>query len=176
MFKNDQSRPGGGVFVAHGKAKQGDYTNIAEGTIILNGMSSDEESEGEDQEVEASLPARLTNNSSRSSIEHVSITSLSMPPPPMHQRQRHDNISVPMSAAPNYAPPLPPQMVNFAPLGGHIPNVNPSLNQPVPNVPDVHVLNVLDVPPQAPHMLEQFAVADNGYLEGLPGQMFDWRQ
>ena len=80
---------------------------------------------------------------------------------------------MPMPAAHNYIPP-PTQMVNFAPLGGQIPNVNPSLNQPVPNVPNVHVLNVLDVPPQAPHMLEQFAAADTGYLEGLPGQMFNW--
>jgi hypothetical protein len=38
---------------------------------------------------------------------------------------------------------------------------------------NVQVMNVLDVP-QAHNTLEQFALADNGFLEGIPGGMFDW--
>lgn len=38
---------------------------------------------------------------------------------------------------------------------------------------NVQVLNVLDGP-QASGMLEQFAMADVGLLEGIPGGMFDW--
>jgi hypothetical protein len=37
----------------------------------------------------------------------------------------------------------------------------------------VQVMNVLDVP-QASGTLEQFAMADTGFLEGIPGGMFDW--
>jgi hypothetical protein len=37
----------------------------------------------------------------------------------------------------------------------------------------VQILNVLDVP-QASNTLEQFAMADVGLLEGIPGGMFDW--
>ncbi|KAG9318550.1 hypothetical protein JVU11DRAFT_642 [Chiua virens] len=45
-YKKDPSRPGGGVFVAHGEARQGDYEGIPQGTVIT---SSDEESEGKDR-------------------------------------------------------------------------------------------------------------------------------
>jgi hypothetical protein len=38
---------------------------------------------------------------------------------------------------------------------------------------NVQVMNVLDVP-QASNTLEQFAMADTGFLEGIPGGMFDW--
>ncbi|KAH0830630.1 hypothetical protein J3R83DRAFT_2085 [Lanmaoa asiatica] len=44
-YKKDPSRPGGGIFVAHGEARQGDYEGIPQGTIIT---SSDEESDGID--------------------------------------------------------------------------------------------------------------------------------
>jgi len=44
-FKKDTSRPGGGVFIAHGKAKEADYTDIVEGTVVIPG-SDEEESEG----------------------------------------------------------------------------------------------------------------------------------
>lgn len=42
-YKKDPSRLGGGVFVAHGEARQGDYEGVPQGTIIT---SSDEETEG----------------------------------------------------------------------------------------------------------------------------------
>lgn len=44
-YKKDPSRPGGGVFIAHGDARQGDYEGIPQGSIIT---SSDEESDGKD--------------------------------------------------------------------------------------------------------------------------------
>ena len=54
------------------------------------------------------------------------------------------------------------------------PNVNPALNNVANQTPgNVQVLNVLDVP-QASNTLEQFAMADVGLLEGIPGGMFDW--
>lgn len=42
-YKKDLSRPGGGVFIAHGEARQGDYEGVPQGTVIT---SSDEESDG----------------------------------------------------------------------------------------------------------------------------------
>lgn len=52
--------------------------------------------------------------------------------------------------------------------------MNPALNGVTSETPSsVHVLNVLDVP-QASNTLEQFAMADVGFLEGIPGGMFDW--
>lgn len=65
-------------------------------------------------------------------------------------------------------------MVNFTPLS-NLPNVNPSLNGALGPQQQVQVMNVLDEP--AAHTnLEQFAVTDNGLLEGIPGSMFDWDQ
>lgn len=42
-YKKDPSRPGGGVFIAHGEARQGDYEAMPQGAIIT---SSNEESDG----------------------------------------------------------------------------------------------------------------------------------
>ncbi len=68
-------------------------------------------------------------------------------------------------------------MVNFAPLGSNFTNVNPSLNDGMVTGHDVQVLNVLDMPmSHVPNALEQYAVADSGLLEGIPGSMFDWRE
>jgi hypothetical protein len=69
-------------------------------------------------------------------------------------------------------------MVNITPLGGDreesFPNMNPAMNSVIASAPgNVQVMNVLDEP-QASNTLEQFAMADNGFLEGIPGGMFDW--
>lgn len=39
-YKKDPSRPGGGVFIAHGEAREGNYEGIPQGQVIT---SSDEE-------------------------------------------------------------------------------------------------------------------------------------
>lgn len=73
-------------------------------------------------------------------------------------------------------------MVTITPLpsargdGASFPNMNPALNSVMSDTSSsVQVLNVLDVP-QASNTLEQFAMADVGLLEGIPGGMFDWGQ
>jgi hypothetical protein len=72
-------------------------------------------------------------------------------------------------------------LVNITPLGGdrageRFLNVNPALNSAMATAPgNVQVMNVLDVP-QASNTLEQLAMADVGFLEGIPGGMFDWGQ
>jgi len=71
-------------------------------------------------------------------------------------------------------------MVNYTPLGsssenvGEVPavlNVNPALNNGTGN--NVQVMNLLDGAP-APGSLEQLAMVNNSWLEGIPGGMFDW--
>ncbi|KAH7926634.1 hypothetical protein BV22DRAFT_1008512 [Leucogyrophana mollusca] len=128
-YKKDPSRPGGGVFVAHGEARTGDYEGIAPGTIIT---SSDDESEG------------LSDPRNRRGSSLVTIT------------------------------PLPSAPARSGSVG--FPNMNPALNNVTGQTPgNVQVLNVLDVP-QASNTLQQFAMADVGLLEGIPGGMFDWGQ
>jgi hypothetical protein len=77
------------------------------------------------------------------------------------------------------AGPSSSSMVNITPLGGDraersFPNMNPAMNNVMAAAPgNVQVMNVLDEP-QASNTLEQFAMADTGFLEGIPGGMFDW--
>ncbi|GJE90761.1 GAL4 and fungal-specific transcription factor domain-containing protein [Phanerochaete sordida] len=80
------------------------------------------------------------------------------------------------------------QMVNYAPLvGANYPNVNPAMNNgfaggaqgaggpAAPAIPPGHVqvINLLDQAPGA-NALEQLALADTGFLEGMPATIFDW--
>ncbi|KAI9510216.1 fungal-specific transcription factor domain-containing protein [Russula earlei] len=52
-------------------------------------------------------------------------------------------------------------------------NVNPMLNEECENV---QVVNVLDSGLASTRALEQLALADNNWLDGIPGGMFDWGQ
>lgn len=59
--------------------------------------------------------------------------------------------------------------------GGRDVNVNPVLNEGgMPECGNVHVMNVLDSAPASTRALEQLALADNNWLDGIPGGMFDW--
>lgn len=68
-------------------------------------------------------------------------------------------------------------LVNFTPLNsgrGGYGNVNPALNMPGQSgLGNVQLMNVLDGP-QGDTTLAEFAMADTGFLEGIPGGMFDW--
>jgi hypothetical protein len=67
-------------------------------------------------------------------------------------------------------------LVNFTPLArrsGNYANVNPAMNMQGQAHGIVQVMNVLDGP-QSGNTLQEFALADNGLLEGIPGAMFDW--
>lgn len=70
-------------------------------------------------------------------------------------------------------------MVNLTPLmagrGGPNSNVNPAMNAAPAQPGQVQIMNMLDVP-QASASLDQFAMTDSNFLEGMPGQMFDWGQ
>ncbi|KAH8117444.1 fungal-specific transcription factor domain-containing protein [Phellopilus nigrolimitatus] len=177
-YEKDPSRPGGGVFIAHGKAREGDYRELPEGTVIINPGMSDEESEGEElaevsfaHPTNDSAPSSSFRNRADSGLHSASRAYHSVSPDASNVAVRHAfNTHFPSGIASS--------MVNFVPLAGtgngdNFANVNPSLNSA--GSTDVRVMNVLDVNPQ-PSMLEQMHVADSGFLEGIPGGMFDWPQ
>jgi len=141
------------VFVALGPARKVNFEGVAEGTII----------DGSDEETEGEAPA--TRMFSPTNDRTFPLSSPAFPPP------------LPRSARRKAAASRPAPMVQFTPLrreGESISNVNPAMNtSSTPGI--IQVMNVLDVP-QAHNTLEQFALADNGYLEGIPGGMFDWSE
>ncbi|KAI0306625.1 fungal-specific transcription factor domain-containing protein [Multifurca ochricompacta] len=139
-YEKDPSRPGGGVFVAHGKVK-GAYPEVAPGMIIES--HSDEEDEGEVTSM-LSEEDRLTQGA-----DGV----------PLAEAQDHEDETRPGTT----------QDANA--------NVNPVLNVGgMPGSENVHVMNLLDSAPASTRALEQFALADNNWLDGIPGGMFDWGQ
>lgn len=180
-YKKDPSRPGGGVFIAHGEARDRDYKDLPAGTIINS--SSDEESEGE---ATTTVHASTTTHNDRASMFSPSAFA---PPLPADDRSSYRGMTSAMRTPVNAgggggggarssagSGSGSTSLVNFTPLGGGrgntYPNVNPAMN--TASVPgNVQVMNVLDVP-QASDTLQQFAMADTGFLEGIPGGMFDW--
>ncbi|THH09362.1 hypothetical protein EW145_g2079 [Phellinidium pouzarii] len=183
-YKNDPSRPGGGVFIAHGKAKNRDFRELPEGTVIQS--VSDEESEGEELAAEVSF-VRPANDSASSLYSHPGIGS------GPHSAPRAYDAVPPGAFAPgagagagaadvavdgNFSGMHSSSMVNYVPLGcagagNNFANVNPALN--ATGSSDVRVVNVLE-PDPPPNMLEHMQVVDSGFLEGIPGGMFDWPQ
>ncbi|GLB34697.1 putative fungal specific transcription factor [Lyophyllum shimeji] len=129
-YKKDPTRPGGGVFIAHGQAaKEGDFKDLPEG-VVISGTSD----AGSD----------LAN-----------------------QQAQQGGVASPASP-----------MVNFTPIGrkqGSHPNVNPAMNMQGQQQGNVQLLNVLDGP-HGTNTLQEFASMDTGFLEGIPGGMFDWGQ
>lgn len=80
------------------------------------------------------------------------------------------------TAQPRQTPQQPTaSMVNFTPLnkpGDSYGNLNPAMN--VQGQGNVQVMNVLDGSQGV--NLAEYEMSDNGFLEGLPGSMFDWRK
>ncbi|KAG5635471.1 hypothetical protein H0H81_011112 [Sphagnurus paluster] len=198
-YKKDPTRPGGGVFIAHGQsAKDGNFKDIPAGVII---SSSDPDAEA--AEVGSTLPATSSSTvaapalTDRDRASLLSTSSSFAPPlpgdidtspspssiPPMHRNlamssaMRSTANQQQQQGSPAVATPTPPPLVNFTPIGrrqGSYSNVNPAMNQGQPQG-NVQVMNVLDGP-QGGNMLQEFAMTDNGFLEGIPGGMFDWGQ
>lgn len=191
-YKKDPTRPGGGVFVAHGKvAREGDFSGVPSGVVISSNSSDSGSETGEaalgpfkssvNDRNRASLPPTssfappLPNNQSRSP------QSPSLLPP------AHRGIGVASSIRSTANMQSPSQnnkgvvasssIVQFTPIGGRrsgsYSNVNPTLNMQVQQPGNVQVMNVLDVP-QGGNTIQEFALADTGFLEGIPGGMFDW--
>ncbi|KAF8077696.1 fungal-specific transcription factor domain-containing protein [Lyophyllum atratum] len=196
-YRKDPTRPGSGVFIAHGQtAKDGTFKDIPAG-VIINSSSDSGSDLGETTPapaVSSSLSAAAAlNDRDRASL--LSTSSSFAPPlpndinasspspssiPPMH---RNLSMSSAMRSTVNQqqqqgvSSPTSP-LVNFTPIGrrqGSYTNVNPAMNMQVLPQGNVQLMNVLDGPVGG-NTLQEFAITDNGFLEGIPGGMFDWGQ
>lgn len=125
-YKKDSSWPGGGVFVAHGKAK-GTFTGVGPGVIIESHSDDDEDGAPPAGAHDVERGAQTSSGRDGDVITNVNV------------------------------------------------NVNPVLNQGgMSECENVHVMNVLDSAPASTRALEQLALVDNNWLDGIPGGMFDW--
>ncbi|KIY43436.1 hypothetical protein FISHEDRAFT_9433, partial [Fistulina hepatica ATCC 64428] len=145
-FQKDPTRPGGAVFIAHSKPTQ-DNAVAAPAAIAEAAGSRNTGAAGTSSKMDTTF---LLDSSS-------------------------------------FAPPLPGTTSVASPAldfaagmatnpGMGLANVNPGLNVAPAAGGNVQILNMLDVTqPPSPDALAEFALAD-GFLEGLPGGMFDWGQ
>ncbi|TFK30156.1 hypothetical protein FA15DRAFT_200823 [Coprinopsis marcescibilis] len=150
-YRKDPTRPGGGVFVAQGKSRSSEeFKDLPEGTIIS--ASSDDDAAGSED----------------GKREHDE-----------RPRGQDDGREIIPPTASTSAP-----LVKFTPLnlggmggrGSESYNVNPAMNaQQNSQSSSVQVMNMLDAS-QTDGAMHDLALADNGFLEGLPGGMFDWNQ
>ncbi|KAJ7582943.1 fungal-specific transcription factor domain-containing protein [Mycena floridula] len=148
-YQKDPSRPGGGIFVAHGKARESDFDDLPEGTVI---KASDEDSE---------MESRTERN--RAQLRS-SMASSSAFAPPLPNEQSGSSSS--------------PSLVNFTPIGGDRNEGTPANMNPAMNTrtgPRNQVINILDMP-QSSDTLAHVAMTDSGFLEGIPSGMFDYGQ
>lgn len=162
-YQKDPSRPGGGIFVARGKARDGDYGDFPAGTVIPS--LSDEESEGE---VSAPTATYHANDRNRALLLSSMSSSSAFAPP------LSTDLAGTQSKAKG-ASGSSPSLVNFTPLGGErrttsgsTNNMNPAMN--AQTVPSTQIINPLDMTGS----LASVTDADIGFLEGIPGGMFDW--
>ncbi|KAF5386791.1 hypothetical protein D9615_001601 [Tricholomella constricta] len=198
-YKKDPTRPGGGVFIAHGQAaREGDFKDIPAGVVINSTETGSDLGEATSAPAVSSSsissPAAL-NDRDRASL--LSTSSSFAPPlpndlaatspsssniPPMHRglamssaiRSTANQHQQSAQGVGSSTSPL----VNFTPLGrrqGNYLNMNPAMNIPAQPPGNVQLMNVLDGP-QGGTTLQEFALTDNGFLEGIPGGMFDWGQ
>ncbi|EPQ58008.1 hypothetical protein GLOTRDRAFT_136812 [Gloeophyllum trabeum ATCC 11539] len=190
-YKKDPSRPGGGVYIAHGKAREGDYSEVPPGQVIL----SDDESEGEELSVMSALgvshvrgtaePAARTPPSplgDPSSDVAGGVTSFWSAPGSSGGANNANADTNRAAAGSQGSQAAGSSLVNMVPLtgpGASFTNLNPAMNDLMATANNnVQVMNVLDMPmPEASNnQLQQYAVAEDGFLDGLPGGMFDWGQ
>ena len=191
-FKQDPSRPGGGIFVANSKrvisqldeengTSEGEnaspaaaYTVAASSVSLFNANDND--------------PARADSSSISTSISKPSRKHV-LPPDAFEQSMFLSSpnvvpLDVLITESSSLRPPVTgsesgaASFVKLTPLAGPLVdvkmNVNPAMNvQPEPSSGNIQVMNVLDSAASGLNLAD-FQMADNGFLEGLPGRMFDW--
>ncbi|KAH9901537.1 fungal-specific transcription factor domain-containing protein [Cubamyces lactineus] len=168
-FQKDSTRPGGGVFVVKGPIAKDQLEQLPEGTIISaethTGQNEDEgEAPTATQQQQQQQQQQQSQRQQQAQQHH-------------QQQQAHQQHYKQESMQMQGADQAGPSMVHFTPLGGNFPNMNPALDHHMGVPENVQVMNVLDHP-QAGNMnvLEQQAMADAGFLDGIPPSMFDWGQ
>ncbi|KAH6918269.1 fungal-specific transcription factor domain-containing protein [Coprinopsis sp. MPI-PUGE-AT-0042] len=181
-YRRDPTRPGGGVFVAQGNSKD-DFQDLPEGTVIS--ASSDDDAPGSDDgnespvmhscSCDANAQRGLGDHEDRVQGRQEKGEARNVPPTTQTGPM---NANSGMGSGSGSTP-----MVTFTPLnvggsagrGSQSYNVNPAMNVQGSQNGNVQVMNMLDAS-QSGSSMADLALADNGFLEGLPGGMFDWNQ
>lgn len=192
-YKKDPTRPGGGVFVAHGQAaREGDFKDVPAGVVISSSSVGSDTGEAASALAmsSTSAPSLAMNDRYRAFFSSSSFAPplpddhTPTPPspsslPPMHRGL--GMVSSSMRSTANMPPPAPPDagsssMMTFSPIGrrsGGYNNLNPAMNMQMQAPGNVQVMNLLDQP-QGGNTLHEQALTDGVFLEGMPGGMFDW--
>lgn len=205
-YRKDPTRPGGGVFIAHGKTRiREEIKDVPEGTIIsAPSEEGSSEGEAESQAPAISAPIVAFHNNDR---DRAFFSSSQFAPPLPGDRLRqtfsrsghsssmsrgHVTMSTPVSAirSPVEDTSEPQQvmasgstsapMVNFTSLasGGERRESFANVNPAMNLQADAGSVQLMNVldAAQGGNNLADFALADTEFLAGIPGQMFDWGQ
>ncbi|KAJ7271921.1 fungal-specific transcription factor domain-containing protein [Mycena haematopus] len=185
-YQPDPTRPGGGVFVAQSDSKIDE--DLPAGTVIKAGEAAGSGKQGEAH----ARPDMLSSSAFAPPLPAAEEASTGAMP---RRHMRFGNNNAQNGAAGAGAGAAgPTAMVNLTPLtaggarggaGGNT-NVNPAMNVGAaanPGVGQVQVMNVLDSRVAAPqtgagtgNTLADLAMTDTAFLEGIPGEMFNWGQ
>lgn len=155
-YRKDPTRPGGGVFVAQDSGTSDALSDLPKGIVV--GASEVEE--------DADAAGSVDGDAQDQQLQR--------------QQQLDGSGAQTMNAqaGPSGAAP----MVNLTPLpvsgnnaGRQYSNVNPAMNLQASQSgsANVQVMNILDGS-QSSTAMADLAMAENGFLDGIPGGMFDW--
>jgi hypothetical protein len=148
IYKEDPTRPGAGVFVA-----EREMLEQLSGVPGVVAADADDKSEQENEAVSEKTTTNNDKNNTGSGVAAPTSDARGAPPP---------LVSSPSS----FVTPLPGDARGAATLYAN--NVNPAMNANG-NQESVQVMNLLGA-----GTLETLAQTDTGFLEGIPGGMFDW--
>jgi len=171
QFRKDPSRPGGGIWVASEQIVQS-HKDLPKGTFLL-------QTELEKEEKEKGKEGGDSNTAQK----EPATGDVEMAPPAGEEADKAGDASRILNIAPlGHGLINGSGMVDPGAAGGEIgsggmplsANVNPSIAE-ARMQPGVQVLNTLDQPTSSV-MFGQFAGAEHGLLDGIPGSMFDWDQ
>ncbi|KAH9857171.1 fungal-specific transcription factor domain-containing protein [Lenzites betulinus] len=185
-FQKDATRPGGGVFVVRAPMEKDRLDNMPEGTIITPEASGAAAAGGDGASGGAGGSGGGTGGGSRTGGDedragvarlHQQQQQFAQQQAQQQQQQQHQQQQQ-VQAQMQMQSPGGSAMVHFTPLGPDaFPNMNPALDGQMGMPENVQVMNVLDHPQGGSvNVLEQQAMADAGFLEGIPPSMFDWGQ
>lgn len=188
-FRKDESRPGGGIFVADKNVPH----NLPNHSVVVRGEEDEKDGGGvstiKNEEVNGTAPPAVRSTTDgvpllfpSASLHHpgAAITSNGhIGPYGPSQGLRDNHQQVYQTGDPrHHLAGSAPGMVTLTPLSGGGLNVNPEMHT-APAAPNVQVMNVLDYVSQYPggvdqRVLASLATEETAMLEGIPGSMFDW--
>lgn len=180
-YRKDPTRPGGGVFVAQDNGKMAEMLKDVPAGTIIDASEADDDADavgsidGGEGQAESEVEQQLLEHQHQHRVEDGAGGHI-VPP---HSAAVATTAAAAVAGA-SSAATMAPLTVGSAGAGrgsGQYSNVNPAMNLQASQSgsQNVQVMNILDSS-QSGSAMADLAMADNGFLEGLPGGMFDWGQ